>query len=116
MGQFQPVEGIVELGMGVMGCLDTKGVWRQYLDGIGISNGLAWTRDAKTMFYIDSIPRKLYAFDFDNEKGTICKSHALRYYFDDHHHLDFHYNQPLEGRSHVHSQPELVDDLSFYSH
>ena len=64
-------------GMGIMGCLDTKGVWRQYLDNIDISNGLAWTKDARTMFYIDSLPRKVYAFDFDNENGTISKYWVL---------------------------------------
>ena len=25
------------------------------------------------MYYIDSLPRKVYAFDFDMEKGTISK-------------------------------------------
>ena len=69
----EPEPAVVERGMGILGCLDTKGVWRESLDNIDISNGLAWTKDAKTMFYIDSIPRKVYAFDFDNENGTICK-------------------------------------------
>ena len=77
MGPYDPAKVLVDLGMGVLGCLDTKGVWRQYRDSVDISNGLAWTRDARTMFFIDTYQRKVYAFDFNNENGTICKSWSL---------------------------------------
>ena len=73
MAPYDPDAGLSETGLGVLGSLDTEGVWQEYLDGVDISNGLAWTRDARTMFYIDSIAKKVYAFDFDNENGTICK-------------------------------------------
>lgn len=51
--------------------LETNGCFRKHLDDINISNGMAWTRDTKTMYYIDTIPRKVYAFDFDIEAGKI---------------------------------------------
>ena len=38
---------------------------------ITISNGLAWTQDQKTMYYIDSPSYTVYAFDYDNQTGQI---------------------------------------------
>jgi sugar lactone lactonase YvrE len=40
---------------------------------ITVSNGLAWSEDLKLMYYIDSITRKVEAFDFDAENATLCK-------------------------------------------
>ncbi|XP_013421341.1 regucalcin [Lingula anatina] len=48
------------------------GVIKQQLDKITCSNGMAWTKDNSVMYYIDSIPRKVYAFDFDINKGTLA--------------------------------------------
>lgn len=41
------------------------------LDGIGCSNGLVWTSDNKTMYYIDSPTKKVMAYDYDLERGEI---------------------------------------------
>lgn len=38
---------------------------RKILDGISISNGLAWTQDHRTMYYIDTPTMRVDAFDFD---------------------------------------------------
>ena len=51
--------------------MDLDGGLTDQLDKIGISNGLAWTQDTKTMYYIDSIPKKIYAFDYDINNGSI---------------------------------------------
>jgi len=40
---------------------------------VGLSNGLAWTGDQRTMFYSDSVPRVIYAYDFDVTTGEISK-------------------------------------------
>ncbi|MEQ9168625.1 MAG: SMP-30/gluconolactonase/LRE family protein [Fulvivirga sp.] len=41
------------------------------LDKISISNGLVWTTDKKTMYYIDTPTKEVWAFDYDNETGSI---------------------------------------------
>lgn len=44
---------------------------RKALDGVTVSNGMAWTSDAKTMYYIDSPLRRVDAFDYNSTEGTI---------------------------------------------
>ena len=41
------------------------------LEGINISNGLGFTFDQKTLYYTESVARKIYKFDYDAETGTI---------------------------------------------
>ena len=41
------------------------------LDSITISNGIVWTGDKKTMYYIDTQTRHIRAFDFDLKNSTI---------------------------------------------
>ncbi|MBA2481848.1 MAG: SMP-30/gluconolactonase/LRE family protein [Planctomycetes bacterium] len=41
------------------------------LTGIGCSNGLAWTADGLTMYYIDTVTAEIAAFPFDPERGTL---------------------------------------------
>ncbi len=38
--------------------------------GVGISNGLGWSPDNKTMYYADSPAQCIYVYDFDLETGT----------------------------------------------
>lgn len=42
------------------------------LDGITISNGLAWSPDHKTFYYIDTPTREVKAFDYDLGTGQIA--------------------------------------------
>lgn len=42
------------------------------LDGIRISNGLAWSPDHKTFYYIDTPTREVKAFDYDGVTGQIA--------------------------------------------
>ena len=58
--------------------LDVDGSLHSCLNKINISNGLAWTADNKTMYYIDSLPRKVYGFDYDIETGNIS-THCSTY-------------------------------------
>ena len=39
--------------------------------GITISNGLVWSNNKKTMFYIDTPVRKVAAYDYDHQTGKI---------------------------------------------
>ena len=61
--------------MGSLYSFELDGSIRKHKDKVSISNGLAWTADNKTMYYIDSIPRKVMAYDFDLATGTMSKFH-----------------------------------------
>ncbi|MBN1219400.1 MAG: SMP-30/gluconolactonase/LRE family protein [Anaerolineae bacterium] len=39
--------------------------------GVGISNGIGWSLDHKTMYFTDSRPKIIYAYDFDPATGAI---------------------------------------------
>lgn len=43
------------------------------LEGIGIGNGLAWSEDEKTFYFIDSLDSQIMAYDYDNKTISICK-------------------------------------------
>ena len=44
---------------------------------VGISNGIGWSKDNKTMYYNDSLPAKVYQFDFNVDTGTISNQRVL---------------------------------------
>ena len=50
--------------------VDGKSVVRLF-DNVTISNGLAWSPDHKTLYYIDTPSHEVKAFDYDLENGTI---------------------------------------------
>jgi sugar lactone lactonase YvrE len=56
---------------GALYCLDKNLEARRVLDSVGISNGLAWDRENKTMYYIDSLTHQVFAFDYDLLSGSI---------------------------------------------
>lgn len=47
------------------------------LSGLTVSNGLGWSPDNDVMYLIDSPIRKVYAFDFDLNKGEIYNKRVL---------------------------------------
>lgn len=57
--------------------LDVDGSVVQAIDGVTISNGLAWTADDATLYYIDSPTGSVDVFDFDIEAGTIANRRSL---------------------------------------
>lgn len=65
---------VVNPEQGSLFSLEVDGTVKTHKTGVSISNGLAWTEDNRTMFYIDSIPRKVWAYDFDLATGTMSKS------------------------------------------
>lgn len=47
------------------------------LTGVSISNGIVWTADRKTMYFNDSIPGTVTAFDYDDETGDISNPRVV---------------------------------------
>jgi sugar lactone lactonase YvrE len=62
-------DGSVE-GAGALYRLDGNKLTR-VLERLTIANGLGWTSDARTMFFIDSPTREVWAFDFDPSNSSI---------------------------------------------
>ena len=52
--------------------LDPDLQWRHMVDGVTVSNALAWSPDGKTMYYGDSTARTVWAWDFDTDSGDIA--------------------------------------------
>jgi len=51
--------------------LDPDGSLHTMETGLTTSNGIAWSPDNKTMYFTDSMPRMIYAYDFDAATGAI---------------------------------------------
>jgi sugar lactone lactonase YvrE len=56
---------------GSLYCMEADHSVEKKFGPVTVSNGLVWTRDARTMFYIDSPRKNILAFDFDLPTGTI---------------------------------------------
>jgi len=59
------------LPIGSLYMLQPDGTVSVLLDEVTVSNGLAWTADGTTMYYIDSRQRAVDAFKFDLETGAL---------------------------------------------
>jgi sugar lactone lactonase YvrE len=58
-------------GAGSFYSIDQNFKVQKHLDQITISNGMAWSEDNKTLYYIDSPTQQVNAFHFDLENGEI---------------------------------------------
>jgi sugar lactone lactonase YvrE len=56
--------------------LDADMSVHKMLDQVTCSNGIVWTLDNKTMYYIDTALRRVDAFDYDHETGAISGRRA----------------------------------------
>ena len=57
--------------------LDTDGSLHTMLTDVSISNGLGWSPDGKTMYYIDTPTHTVVAFDYDMETGRISNQRVV---------------------------------------
>jgi sugar lactone lactonase YvrE len=57
--------------IGSLYCLDTDRSVRKMIEGVTTSNGLGWSPDGKTMYYIDTPTKRVVAYDYDLATGKI---------------------------------------------
>lgn len=57
--------------------LDPDGRATLVLDGVTISNGLAWSLDGRTMYYIDTPTQRIDAFSFTPATGEVSHRRSL---------------------------------------
>ena len=50
---------------------------RRMIGGVGISNGIAFGADDKTMYYVDTPTRRIDAFDFDVATGSVSNRRTV---------------------------------------
>ena len=60
-----------ETDIGRLYCLDTGNLQQVDKEPIQLSNGLAWNADETVMYFVDTLPRVVYAYDFDLTNGAI---------------------------------------------
>jgi sugar lactone lactonase YvrE len=60
-----------EPGLGSLYRLDVDGRVTRMVEGVSISNGLGWSPDGLTMYYVDTPTYRVDRFDFDPASGDI---------------------------------------------
>ena len=64
-------------GAGSLYCMDRDLSVRKVLPDVSISNGLVWTADQTTLYYIDSLDFHVAAFDYDVGTGEISNRRVV---------------------------------------
>ncbi|XP_071086629.1 regucalcin-like [Haliotis cracherodii] len=57
--------------------LEGHGSAKKHLTNLSGPNGMAWTEENSVMYFIDSIPRQVWAFDFDITAGAISNKRTV---------------------------------------
>jgi sugar lactone lactonase YvrE len=66
-----------EPGLGSLYRLDPDGTVKRMVVGVTISNGLGWSPDGLTMYYVDTPTGRIDRFDFDPASGDISHPHEF---------------------------------------
>lgn len=62
---------------GELFCLERDGSISTKLQSIGCSNGITWSPDYQTLYYIDTLSFEITAFDYDIDTGEIKNGRAV---------------------------------------
>ena len=57
--------------------LDADGTASPVINGVTVSNGMGWSPDGGTFYYIDSFAYGIDAFDFDTDAGALSRKRRL---------------------------------------
>ncbi|MBN1305755.1 MAG: SMP-30/gluconolactonase/LRE family protein [Anaerolineales bacterium] len=75
------VAGTMDMGeklpLGALYSLDASGDVRKLLGGVCISNGLTWSPDYRTFYYIDTSTHQVQAFDYELETGSLSGGRVI---------------------------------------
>jgi sugar lactone lactonase YvrE len=63
LGERKPVASLY--------CMEADHTVTKKFSDVTVSNGIVWTKDTKTMYYIDTPRKNVLAFDFDVKTGAI---------------------------------------------
>ena len=62
---------------GVLYRIQADGSSRVFRTGIQVPNSIAWSPDGRTMYFADSPRHKIWAFDYDGERGEIARERVF---------------------------------------
>lgn len=62
---------------GALWCLFADRRVEKKVTGVGCSNGIAWSLDRRTMYYIDTATKQIWAYDYDNGSGAIGNKRVI---------------------------------------
>ena len=65
------------VGAGALYRLENDGTLTRVLSGLTIANGMTWSPDQRTMYFIDSPTREVWAFDFDPADSAISNRRTV---------------------------------------
>jgi len=65
-----------QAGNGKLYSMDVDHTVKTLVSEVNLSNGLAWTPDGTTLYFIDTPTRQVFAFDYDASTGTASNRRA----------------------------------------
>jgi sugar lactone lactonase YvrE len=68
---------VKDTGTANLYCLDTDGTLTLKVSEVTNSNGICWSADAKTMYYIDTPTQEVRAYDYDITSGEISNPRVV---------------------------------------
>ncbi len=69
-------------GEGVLYRVDPKGVVTEWRQGLGISNTLCWSPDARSFYFADTLENEIRVYDYDRASGDISNERPFLTGFD----------------------------------